>query len=88
MDPILVVNAGSSSVKFQLFQAANGGPARRLVKGQIEGIGTRPRLEAKDCASLTMVSSDLSPAESSRKISRRFGCAIASKTSIACWTLA
>ena len=63
MDPILVVNAGSSSVKFQLFAAANASPTKRLLRGQIEGIGTRPRLEARDCDSLTLVSSDLSPAE-------------------------
>jgi acetate kinase len=46
MDAILVVNAGSSSVKFQIF-AVNGGVPLRLVKGQIDGIGTRPRLAAE-----------------------------------------
>ena len=47
MDAILVVNAGSSSVKFQIFdQRASGGP-RRLIKGQFDGIGTRPRLRAE-----------------------------------------
>jgi acetate kinase len=45
MDAILVVNAGSSSVKFQIF-GIEGGALRRLIKGQIEGIGTRPRLSA------------------------------------------
>ncbi len=47
MDTILVVNAGSSSVKFQVFET--GGPSRlkRLIKGQVEGIGTRPRLRAQ-----------------------------------------
>ena len=47
MDAILVVNAGSSSVKFQIFdQRASGGP-QRLIKGQFDGIGTRPRLRAE-----------------------------------------
>jgi acetate kinase len=46
MDAILVVNAGSSSVKFQIFELATGGVPRRLVKGQMDGIGTRPRLRA------------------------------------------
>src|SRR3954454_21710094 len=41
---ILVVNAGSSSVKFQVFEAT--GP-RRLLKGQIDGIGTKPRMRAE-----------------------------------------
>jgi acetate kinase len=45
MRPILVVNAGSSSVKFQVFAADAAGP-RRLLKGQVDGIGTRPRLRA------------------------------------------
>jgi acetate kinase len=53
MDAILVVNAGSSSVKFQIFGIEGGAPGR-LVKGQIDGIGTRPRLfaEANDRSSL------------------------------------
>jgi len=44
MDAILVVNAGSSSVKFQIFDIE--GAPRRLIKGQLDGIGTRPRLRA------------------------------------------
>lgn len=47
MDAILVVNAGSSSVKFQIFGIEEAGALRRLIKGQIDGIGTRPRLAAK-----------------------------------------
>jgi acetate kinase len=47
MDAILVVNAGSSSVKFQIFELANSGDPRRLIKGQMDGIGTRPRLRAE-----------------------------------------
>jgi acetate kinase len=47
MDAILIVNAGSSSVKFQIFELANSGDSRRLIKGQIDGIGTRPRLRAE-----------------------------------------
>ncbi len=47
MDTVLVVNAGSSSVKFEIFEVTtSGGPQRRL-KGQVDGIGTRPRLRAK-----------------------------------------
>jgi acetate kinase len=57
MDTILVVNAGSSSVKFQVFGAQvfgaqafaahGGGEPTRLIKGQMDGIGTRPRLRAE-----------------------------------------
>src|SRR5947199_3177070 len=46
MQAILVVNAGSSSVKFQVFGVEAGG-LKRLVKGQMDGVGSRPRL----CAS-------------------------------------
>src|SRR5215813_8627094 len=47
MDTILVVNAGSSSVKFQVFDADRGKELKRLIKGQMSGIGTRPRLKAE-----------------------------------------
>jgi acetate kinase len=45
MDTILVVNAGSSSVKFQVF-AVDAGVLKRRIKGQMDGVGTRPRLRA------------------------------------------
>ncbi|MBR0901190.1 acetate/propionate family kinase [Bradyrhizobium liaoningense] len=46
MDTILVVNAGSSSVKFQVFAVEGEGRLRRMIKGQVDGIGSRPRLRA------------------------------------------
>jgi acetate kinase len=46
MDTILVVNAGSSSVKFQVFAVEGDGRLSRQLKGQMDGIGTRPRLRA------------------------------------------
>ncbi|WP_029587659.1 acetate/propionate family kinase [Bradyrhizobium sp. URHD0069] len=46
MDTILVVNAGSSSVKFQVFALDGDGRLRREIKGQMDGIGSRPRLRA------------------------------------------
>jgi len=48
MDTILVVNAGSSSLKFQVFATNGRDDLRRLIKGQMEGIGTRPRLRGED----------------------------------------
>src|SRR5262249_7183291 len=47
MDTILVVNAGSSSVKFQLFDTDGEAGLKRLIKGQMSSIGTRPRLKAE-----------------------------------------
>ena len=46
MDTLLVVNAGSSSLKFQAFAVARASALTCLIKGQIDGIGVRPRLRA------------------------------------------
>ena len=46
-ETILVVNAGSSSIKFQLFSLDARDQLKRLLKGQIEGIGVHPKLVAK-----------------------------------------
>ncbi len=45
---ILVLNAGSSSIKFQLFAVSGRASLARRLKGQMEGIGSRPRLLAKN----------------------------------------
>jgi acetate kinase len=47
MDAVLVVNAGSSSVKFQIFAVSGPAEPRRLIKGQVDGIGSRPRMRAQ-----------------------------------------
>jgi acetate kinase len=46
-DTILVLNSGSSSIKFQLFSIGEGGALERVLKGQVEGIGVHPHLVAK-----------------------------------------
>jgi acetate kinase len=46
-DTILVANAGSSSIKFQLFDSV-GDTLDLNLKGQVEGIGSHPRLIARD----------------------------------------
>jgi acetate kinase len=49
VETILVVNAGSSSVKFQLFGVDGpSGALDRRIKGQMDGIGVSPRLRAAD----------------------------------------
>jgi acetate kinase len=47
-DYALVLNAGSSSLKFCVFQRPEGQSWRLEARGQIEGIGTSPRLIVKD----------------------------------------
>ena len=46
-DGILVVNAGSSSIKFSLFVSRQGGEPILSSTGQVEGIGVAPHLVAK-----------------------------------------
>jgi acetate kinase len=62
MGPILVVNAGSSSVKFQVFATDAGGP-RRLLKGQVDGIGTKPRLRAEAADKTKLIDQTYEPAQ-------------------------
>jgi acetate kinase len=63
MDSILVINAGSSSVKFQVFGIDGASGLRRLVKGQVDGIGTRPRLGAATGDAAPLIDRTHAPAE-------------------------
>jgi len=54
MDVILVLNAGSSSLKFQIFSFGSTG-LKRQVKGQIDGVGVHPRFRAVDTAGVVIV---------------------------------
>lgn len=47
-DAVLSLNAGSSSLKFALFEVAAAGDPQPAVRGEIEGIGTAPHLVARD----------------------------------------
>src|SRR6478752_8325174 len=47
---LLVLNAGSSSLKFCVYRIAHADLWRVEARGQIEGIGTAPRLSARDGA--------------------------------------
>jgi acetate kinase len=47
-DTILVVNAGSSSIKFSVYEIGDARTLGLASKGQMEGIGTQPRLRARD----------------------------------------
>ncbi|MGH8643431.1 MAG: hypothetical protein ACREX4_02825 [Gammaproteobacteria bacterium] len=46
-DAILVLNAGSSSLKFSVFLNSAEKP-EPLLRGQLEGLLTHPRFEARD----------------------------------------
>jgi acetate kinase len=51
---ILVLNAGSSSLKFCVYRGADADDWPLEARGQIEGIGTSPRLSVKDGAGATL----------------------------------
>jgi len=55
----LVVNAGSSSLKFTVFQGRGRADLEAAVTGQVSGIGTEPRFEAKDAAGRPLAGIDL-----------------------------
>ena len=46
-DVVLVLNAGSSSLKFAMYASAGALAWQAVGRGQIEGIGTTPRMSAK-----------------------------------------
>src|SRR5688500_15760361 len=54
MDVLLVLNAGSSSVKFNVYAVRAGDELSLMSRGQIDGIGTRPRLRAHDDHGVTL----------------------------------
>jgi acetate kinase len=56
---IIVINAGSSSIKFALFEAKPELARKPAIDGQIEGIGGRPRLLANDADGLEIEARDL-----------------------------
>jgi acetate kinase len=47
---VLVLNAGSSSLKFCVYEAGGADEWTAIARGQIEGIGTSPRISARDAA--------------------------------------
>jgi acetate kinase len=64
-DYALVINAGSSSLKFCVYRRPDPAATWGLeARGQIDGIGTSPRLSAKDGAGGVLVNDPLSKAVS------------------------
>ena len=63
---ILALNAGSSSIKFALFETASAADPMAIGKGQIEGIGTRPQLRATDASGRVVAEQSWDDGEVSR----------------------
>src|SRR5262245_15029014 len=55
----LVLNAGSSSLKFCMFHRPQGASWEIGARGQIEGIGTSPRMSVKDARGEKLVDDKL-----------------------------
>src|SRR5262245_40069114 len=69
-DYALVLNAGSSSLKFCVF-ARTGGPGdiwHLESRGQVEGIGTSPRLSVKDEIGGSLVNQEVAAGDGSEAI--------------------
>src|SRR6185503_16636661 len=55
-DTVLVVNAGSSSIKFSVYDVGGASSDLALsLKGQVDAIGTHPRLRARDASGRPLV---------------------------------
>src|SRR4030095_2057110 len=54
LSAVLVLNAGSSSLKFCVYQIAAADAWRLEARGQIQGIGTAPLFSAKDGGGATL----------------------------------
>jgi acetate kinase len=61
--PILVVNAGSSSLKFSIFRTEGDDVSQVVVRGQIDGLGTRPRLSVKEATGGVLIEREYTLAE-------------------------
>ncbi len=49
-EAVLTINAGSSSIKFALFEHADPLRPEAALRGELDGIGAQPRLKAKNAA--------------------------------------
>lgn len=62
-DTLLVVNAGSSSIKFSLFETDGRSALEQASRGQMDGIGTQPRLRAQDARGAVLTDETCSAGE-------------------------
>jgi acetate kinase len=67
-DYALVLNAGSSSLKFCVFQRPAGDVWRLEARGQIEGIGTAPRLVVKDANGNSLANQDVAVSDGNQAV--------------------
>jgi acetate kinase len=62
-DVILVINAGSSSIKFKLYEIVDRTGLASFARGHMDGIGTRPRLRVRDRRGASLADQTFAPGE-------------------------
>ena len=67
-DYALVLNAGSSSLKFCVYERAPGERWHLEARGQIEGIGTSPRLSVKGEIGESLANQDVAARDGSEAL--------------------
>jgi acetate kinase len=65
-EPLLVLNAGSSSIKFSVFETCADRSLAVALSGKVEGIGTSGRLKATDAQGAPLVDKEVSGASHSQ----------------------
>jgi acetate kinase len=70
----LVLNAGSSSLKFCVFRQATAEDCRLEARGQVDGIGTRPHLSVQDASGNCLTSRDVAAGDAGEAVD-----------AVACW---
>lgn len=58
---VLVLNSGSSSIKFALFRFSGGGGPDTLYRGEVEDIGTAPKFTLRDGKGIAVEDKELDP---------------------------
>ena len=69
-DYALVLNAGSSSLKFCVFERPAGKAWHLEARGQVEGSGTSPRLSVKDTNGETLANEDVAARDGTEAIDK------------------
>jgi acetate kinase len=60
---VLTLNAGSSSIKFALYETCGAGDPAEICRGRVEGLGTHPRFKAQDGGGQELSARDLASTE-------------------------
>src|SRR4051812_26947379 len=60
-DKALILNAGSSSLKFRIYESGDDGTWTVSARGQIDGLGSGPKFTARDSGGIVISDYQLPP---------------------------